>query len=265
LFRILVGVLVMSMVAGGLITFQMLRSIPEERAEARRDAYQGRLSALDDLIPELGLVAELITDPDEEGIVQGIVTIIQLDNRASGLHTIASEPLPGIPALAPSGPVDELAEVQNLILTIVDRSETISRRLSDIISYRQAFERAFRLPALPLTAAGPIVDEVAGEFETMLDDSVEAAANLPDDEFFREHLAEVDALIDWLAGWQDDYMAALRTGDSEGAGTLVTEARRRVDLIRVDIETPLADARGWSEQAVGELGREVDEALALSD
>lgn len=264
-FRISVVLMAISLGVGAYYLIQMLLDIPEQRAAARRTEYHERLEALDAVIPDLHDVAVHVTDPEQGTVIRGLQPIVDLEDRAADVHTIASEPLPSVPPLAPTGAIDELALIQARMLAIVDRSETISKRLSDTISYRQAFDRAFRLPTLPLTTAGPGIDQVTEDLAVMLATSVEAAANLPDDDFFAVHRGDVDALIEWLTDWQTEYVTALRLGDTDRAGGLVADATRQVELIGVGLGGPLTEAQEWSMQAVDELDREIDDALLLTE
>jgi hypothetical protein len=262
-FRWTVILMALTLGVGAVFLVQIGLGIPERRAETRRVEYRTALEELAAVTPDVAVVADLITNPRESGIVQGLVTVVQLDDRAEWVHSVASRELPGVPPLLPSGPIDDLAGIRDRMLAIVDRAETISARLSDTISYRLAFERAFELPPLPLSATEAAAQEAGTALTMMLADSVEAAANLPDDDFLRAHRGQVDILIGWLADWQADYMLALRAGESERADQLLSEARRRIAGLENALVQPLDDMDAWAAAAIEDLDARIDEALLL--
>jgi hypothetical protein len=263
-FRWTVVFMAITLGIGAFLLIQLAFDIPQRRAAARIAEYEGALQELSSVVPDVALVADLITNPRDPGMIQGLVTIVQLDDRAEWVHTIASRDLPGVPPLTPSGAIDELAEVQDRMLAIVDRTETISARLSDTVSYRLAFERAFELPPLPISATELAVQEASTALTIMLADSIEAAANLPDDDLFRAHRGQVDILIGWLTDWQSGYLLALRSGDPEQVDRLLTEARLRISDLEADLVQPLDDMDSWAAAAIEELDARIDEALFLA-
>lgn len=263
-FRWSVVLMALTLGVGAFFLVRIGLGIPERRAEARRVEYQGALQEMSTVVPDIAIVADLITDPGEPGIVQGLVTVVQLDDRAEWVHTVASRDLPSVPPLLPRGAIDDLADIRDRMLAIVDRAETISGRLSDTVSYRLAFERAFQLPPLPLSATEAAAQEAGSALTVMLTDSVEAAANLPDDDLLRTHREQVDILIGWLTTWQSDYLVALRAGDSARTDELLSQARQRITQIQADLVQPLADLRAWAAESIGDLDGRIDEALLLA-
>ncbi len=262
-FRWSVILMALTLGVGAVFLVQIALGIPERRAETRRAEYQASLQDLATVTPDVAVVADLITNPRESGIVQGLVTVVQLDDRAEWVHSVASRDLPSVPPLLPAGPLDDLADIRDRMLAIVDRAETISARLSDTISYRLAFERAFQLPPLPLSATEAAAQEAGTSLTMMLADSVEAAANLPDDDFLRAHRGQVDILIGWFTDWQAEYLLALRVGDSGRADQLLSEARQRIVDLGNALVQPLDDMDSWATEAIADLDARIEEALLL--
>jgi hypothetical protein len=263
-FRIPVVVIALALAAFAYAGIQASLGLPRAWAEERMDRYEQALLAVQDTMPGLEAAAAAITDPTTGDLTSYRVSLVGTDTAAARLEAAGAETPPPDLLLVPDQDLELLPPLQDRMRTIAADVTGIGRLLTDIADYRQAFARMFRMPDLPGPNEGPSVDLMADRLSAMLTETIAVAGDLPHVDDLAPHRTEVARLIEWLPEWQAAYLHALRDGDVDLAGGLMTEAELRIGSAGSGLTEALVRAGGRVEEAISNLRREVETALVLA-
>lgn len=248
---LIVGVVVAGLLAWAF--FGIAPAIGEGIAEARRHAYLESLDSIDGSLGNARTALGFATAEDAATLSDTVGPLAEFTSVTQSGSELAAEPLPSTPPLVPRSPVEELAPLQDRVLGVAQRSDSLAQSINAVVSYRLLLEGAFRLPELPTEATAVEVDQLSGEISFSLAETTDIVLRLPAHEFLQRHAAETTALLEELEIWRGEYLQALRTADIDAATTLVGEATSGVATWHEDLNAPLTEFESWASKELDEI------------
>ena len=244
-------ILIVGLATGLALFVRLALGLSSDRAEPRLIEYRDASSALIEAVEkvELALPALIAEDRDPELIS----SVVELQASAASLAATIAEPLPTVPPLLPSGPIDDLVGIRGRLAILADRANDTAARLTNADTYLSGVENAFRLPALPIAATRSAVAETADVLNAFARNSRTTVANLPGIAELAAHHDALEDIVEWLPTWQRRYGESLRDSDSGRAQLLIIEIRDRIRSADQALTAPLAALRRALESDVAEL------------
>ncbi len=235
---ILVLSILVLVLAAGWIVRQRLVDDPAARTAALASDALGLSAALDDLNP----VLVDLGDGSMGDLVSSGSLLSEVD--AASRRMLASA--------ARIEPDDVLmADVRRLASDLATASLGAEATVADLIGYGTGIGRIVAPPGFP-SAAAP--DQLPGLTEEVVGWAVmveEAASMLPREPLLESHREAVDAYVATIATWQETYLDAVRSGDSDTTSRLVEDLAVGLDELSRSWETVARDV-------VGVLGSQID-------
>lgn len=236
--------------------FQDIRErIPREEAEKVRAEYLTALRGMEDIVEDVSIVGDLVTDPNEDsdGAGQGLVVIDQLRSHADVIAAVARRPLPEVPTWTDTAEIDALIPIQDTMMLAVPQAETISRRLESIVAYREAFSLTFEMPPLTLTVTDDDIGDLRDAINAMIERTEAAVAALPEIEELSGHRAQSVELTNRLRSWRDEYLDAVILRDVAAAAALQLEMEDSIAEVQMALGPPLEELSVWVDEAIDTL------------
>jgi len=264
-YRIPVILIAVVVAAGAYFAAQFALRLTLAHADEQREAYAEVLQTAIDAIPGLQAAASAVTDHAAgDSFGSHLPTLVRLEGLSLDIQAAADHSAPPLISRLPTQDLELLEPIRDRMDAIADLMTTIGGVLTDVATYRRALDEMFLLPGLPGTSDGPSVEVFSDRLSQMTAATVEAAALLPDEEMFSEHRSQVEALIEWLPGWQTAYLDALRDDDIEQADGLRDEATVRIEQVRSGLIGPLEVAATWATGTISQLTLDIQTALILT-
>lgn len=214
-----------------LVAVQVLVTVPQQRADARRIEYRAALDAYE---PALTAYAAAAAPSDPAALAA-------FSDATNAFAAVARAGLPTVIPLLPVGPIEELRPARSEMLAMVDTAETILADLAAAAAYRRAAAEILALPFLPTEAPVELIDPAARAIADMESATEMAVAALDDDPLFTAYRQRVGEAVDALPDWANRYLLALHQGDVEATTTLVVEFRARSALATAELEAAVGD------------------------
>lgn len=215
--------------AVAIIAVRGLGTISDSQADERLTAYNAEVSAFSSALDALEA-----TLPDIE-----IESALAFSVATDDLRLAATEDLPGLPPFVPQGSLGDVAEVQDLLLSIVDVATTVSADLDIAATYKTASERLFDVPPLPFSAPEELIEPAGAAIADMQTETLAALAGLDPDDRFEMYIGRIEEALDAVPDWADRYLLALRRSDTETAEALIVEITARSQLIEAELAVAL--------------------------
>lgn len=247
-WSILIAAAVLGAVA--LVAVQVLITVPQQKADARRLVYR---AALDTYEPALAAFAAAPVPSDPEALTA-------FAGATADFAAVARADLPTVIPLLPIGPIEELHPARGEMLAMVDAAETLLADLAAASTYREAAAEILALPLLPTQAPAELIDPAARAIADMQSSTERAYAGLDDNPTFAAYRDRVAEAIDALSDWADRYLLALRRGDVEAAAALVAEFQARASLATAELEGAVADVDAAAIATIPALLTSLEEA-----
>lgn len=266
LVTLLIALGLIGLIWVGWLIFQGIRDrIPQDEANIVRSEYLEAMRGMEDIVEDVAIVADLLTDPtqDSDGAGQGLVVIAQLRSHADVIATVARRPLPEVPDWTDQSHIEALVPIQDQLMRAVSQAEVISRRLEAITAYREAFALMFDMPPLTLTIVGDDIEPLRVDLNAMIERTESALEALPNIPELTEHRAAAVQVTSRLRSWRDDYLDALILGDVGAAGALQGEMEGSIADVRAALADPLTELGDWADEAVDDLRSELDTARQM--
>lgn len=246
------SILVAAAVLGGLalVAVQVLITVPQKKADARRLEYRTALDAYEPALVAFA-AAPAPSDPD---------ALAAFADASADFAAVARAGLPTVIPLLPIGPIEELRPARSEMLAMVDAAETLLSDLGAASTYRDAAAEILALPFLPTQAPQELIDPAARAVADMQSATERAYAGLDDDPAFAAYRNRVAEAINALPDWADRYLLALRRGDVEEAAALVVEFQARASLATAELEAAVADVDAAAVAAIPALLTSLEEA-----
>lgn len=221
---------------------------PGQQAQASAAAVQGSATGLAENLAPLSQVAMEIGAPDAPDLAGATAVGLAAESQARTLFTEAG-------ALPESGDVMRQAAV-NAASAILDASSGLNR----LVAYRLTAESVLVAPALPSGPAASELPEVTAIVAEWRAEVTAAVDELPA-EVLPENRAGLEGWVAGLQGWQQEYLDAVREGDT--GGVVATEQRLRGDIADLieGMRRALSDAGAAIAEQVD--GAEADLAVLL--
>src|SRR3990172_1407773 len=214
-----------------LVAVQILVTVPQQKADARRVVYREALDAFDPALPALA-AAPAPSDPAALGAFA---------DAAARFAAVVRADLPTVIPLLPIGPIEELRPARSEMLAVVDAAESLLTDLAAAPRYREAAATILALPLLPTPAPETLIDPAERAIADMQSATERGYAALDDDPAFAGYRDRVAAAIDALPAWADAYLLALRRGDAAETASLITAFQAQVSLAATELESAVAD------------------------
>ncbi|HSJ34191.1 MAG TPA: hypothetical protein VLB85_03995 [Acidimicrobiia bacterium] len=215
---------------------------PGQRAQESAAAVQGSAAGLAENLAPLSQVAMEIGAPDAPDLAGATAVGLAAESQARALFTEAGE-------LPESGDVMRQAAV-NAASAILDASSGLNR----LVAYRLTAESVLVAPTLPSDPAASELPEVTAIVADWRAEVTAAVDELPA-EVLPENRAGLEGWVAGLEGWQQEYLDAVREGDTGG----VTAAEQR---LRDDIADLIEGMRQALTDAGAAIAEQVDGAQA---
>lgn len=246
------SILIAAAVLGGLalVAVQLLITVPQKKADARRVEYH---SALDAYEPAVAAFATAPTPSDPEALTA-------FADATAEFSGIVRANLPTVIPLLPIGPIEELRPARSEMLAVADAAETLLTGLGAASTYRDAAASILALPFLPTSAPIELIDPAARAIADMQTDTERAYANLDDDPAFTAYRERVAEAIDALPDWAERYLLSLRRGEVETTTVLVAEFQARAALATAELEAAVADVDAAAVAAIPAIQTRLEEA-----
>ncbi|HSJ70282.1 MAG TPA: hypothetical protein VLA29_01400 [Acidimicrobiia bacterium] len=239
-FRWPVVIALFLIIAGiGAAALWLPRSV-ELQAASIRQGYYDSASELRNYLPTAQGALDTITNPaTEEAAISGSVPLIaEFASVGLGLQAATAEPLPTILPLVPSGPIDDLAPLRFTGSVLGASGSDLAGRLGDAYVYRTTIPLLLQTGPLPLSATTQELNEVSVRLAGSLAENAGAVADLPEDPTLDAVALLARESVARYADWQDEYLGALASGDTEATEVLVIE----IDTLRSTLEAATEDA-----------------------
>jgi DNA-binding FadR family transcriptional regulator len=260
--------IVIGAVIVGLAAAMALWWMPREsnhRVTAHADMMRSALGDLHgDLVDTQAALATATeptsTEPDLGSVALNLAGIADSSAR---LLDVANQPIPSSLPLTAREPFDDLDAFRQTLEPLAAEATAIRREVAAITDYRNALTRVLTVAELPLSADSATITEQAAALARVLATSVSALTEMPLDGPFAEHRALVDAEVTAFTQWQDDYLGALREGDTTEAGRLVDDLKVARDRLQSEIVNTLAGLRTEVDGRILDLAAALDRAIQL--
>ncbi|HAX81935.1 MAG TPA: hypothetical protein DCY40_05150 [Actinobacteria bacterium] len=249
------SILVAAAVLGGvaLVAVQILVTVPQQRADARRGEYREALTAFEPALTALA-AAPAPSDPEALGAFA---------DASAGFAEVVRAALPTVIPLLPIGPIEELRPARSEMLAVVDAAESLLTDLAAATRHREAAAAILAFPLLPTSAPEALIDPAARAIADMQSATERGYAALDDDPAFAGYRDRVAAAIDALPAWADAYLLALRRGDAAETTTLIAQFQAQIALATAELESAVADVDAAARTTITEMQRRLDEARIL--
>lgn len=249
-------------------TIVVAPNVQESQALAVRQSNYDAALAVRSHLPGSQVALDAITSPtsSDSEVAEAPPVISSLSNRGVTLAAAASDPLPfDLPFFQPAS-MDSLdIFVEQSAFLGADASE-IARRLNRGYVYRTSIPKLLNTDDLPTTATANEVSALAVTLASSLASDASVIADLPSDPAFQPTLDLVATTNASYTQWQDDYLAALNTEDTESAQRLISDLdvmrlglaeSTRTDLLafRTDIDSRIVDLAGALDNHLENLSR----------
>jgi len=246
------SILVAAAVLGGLalVAVQVLVTVPQQRADARRIEYHAALDAYEPALIAYA-AAPVPSDP---------VALAAFSSATTAFADVARASLPTVIPLLPVGPIEELRPARSEMLAMVDTAETLLADLASATTYREAAGNILAFPFLPTQAPEELIDPAARAIADMQTDTEIAFEALDDDPLFAAYRDRVAEAIEALPDWADRYLLSLRRGEVETTTALVAEFQARTALANAELEAAVADVDAAAAALIPDLLAGLEEA-----
>jgi len=188
-----------------------------------------------------------------------------LSAKATVVDEAARTPLPSAPPLTSSGPIDELAPVQQRLEPLATTAHTIQRRIRDLVEYRTLISGFLSLPELPTEADNSTLADLRVILASAQAQSAAILTDLPGDVSLSAHSDMARSINDFFSTWQIDYLEALRIQDPVQAERLIADLDVRLINLDAELIEPLAQIRRQSDTDLIDLAGDIDEVMALAE
>ncbi len=235
----------------------------QDQALAVRQGYYDAAAELRAYLPTAQTGLDAITNPtSDEAAVSGAVPIVaEFDTKAFALASATAEPLPSVPPLVPSSPVDELVPLKATGSILGAAASELARSLGGAYVYRTSIPLLLDTGPLPTSATTQEVNEISVRLAESLATDAGIIADLPDQPIFAEVLVGATAAAERYAAWQDEYLASLTGEDPEAATILIEEIDTMRDTLDAINEAALLDYRTANDAGIVTLANELDAYL----
>jgi hypothetical protein len=252
----------------GLVAALALWWMPQEsdrRLSNHADTMRAALSALHGDLIDTQTALATATEPNsaEPDLGSVAVNLAGIADSSARLLDIAGQPIPASLPLTVREPFDDLDSFRLTLGPLAAEGTTIRSEVADITDYRLALARVLDVGELPRAADSATITEQGAALARALATSVAALTEMPLDGPFAEHRTLVETRVTGFAAWQDDYLAALREGDSSKAQRLVAELTATKEQLQEEVIATLAALRTEVDGRILDLAAGLERAIQL--
>jgi len=260
---ILIGAIVVGVAAALALWWMPQES--ERRASNHADSMRAALAAVHGDLVDTQTALAIATEPTsaEPDLSLVAVNLAGIADSSARLLDIANQPVPANLPLAAREPFDDLDSFRQTLEPPAAEATAIRVAVADITDYRLAFARVLNVSELPVAADSATITEQGAALARVLASSVAALAEMPLDGPFAAHRALVDTGVTAFPQWQDDYLTALREGDTTEAQRLVDEMTDSRRSLQAEVIGTLAALRAEVDGRILDLADGLDRAIEL--
>ncbi len=255
--------LITVLVAVGVAVVWLPRAADQEALAIRQTNYDATLQVRS-FLPEVQGALDAITNPEStnDQAAGAIPTLSQLSSQASTLSDAAAIPPPTLFPFVPSDSLDALVPLQERSNILASDTAEIARRLGHGYVYRTSIPQLLATGVLVTEASTQQINAIAVDLASSLADDAGVVGDLPNDPSFAGVTQGAALAIERYSQWQDEYLAALASGDAAAATGFIAEiAAMRDDLASINSEALLA-FRTEMDGRVLSLADQLDEHLS---
>jgi hypothetical protein len=262
--RWLVAVLLVLVVAAVVAAVILLPRAVQSEADLIAADYTRSLTDLRNELPDSQIALATLTDPTStpEDVSGSVPTIGDLNTRGNVVISLATTPLPSTPMFVPRDPLEALEPTRTTMLILGAEAEGISGRLATTFTYRSTIPALLATPELPVEADSATTDALSVSLAESLADTARLVADLPPDPTFAETRDLATLASERYAGWQLEYLDALREGDTDRAADLVVELDTAHEGIIASLDRALGVVRTEVDPRIISLADETETAIA---
>ncbi|MGI9666496.1 MAG: hypothetical protein ACR2N2_05250 [Acidimicrobiia bacterium] len=232
----------------------------ESAAAETRQGYADAAIGVRQYLPTAQEGLDVITDPSTstQQVAGSVPVIAELDTRAFALETATAEPLPSVPPLVPSGPVDALVPLQDTGAILGAASSDLATSLGNAYIYRTSIPLLLDTGPLPVAATTQEVNEISVQLASSLASDAGIVADLPEHPSFESVRQDAIETLQWYADWQDDYLSSLTGENVEAATELVAELEAMRTALNDSNQSALLEFRADADLVIVELAGQFD-------
>ena len=251
---------VIGLIVVGLV---LLPSVTRNRADGHRDMMTTALWDLRSELPDTQSSLETATEPTSSVTALNDLStqLTVLSAKASAVDEAGRSDLPAAPPFTSTSPIDELAPIQQRLEPLATTTQTIQRRIGNLVEYRTLMSGFLALPELPSEADSATQADLRVVLASAQAESASILADLPSDVSLSEHQDLARSINELFATWQIDYLEALRTLDADTARGLVNDLEGRLADLDEELITPLAQIRRQADADLIDLARAIDDVM----
>ena len=264
-FRWPVVVILVTMIGAIAAAAWWLPQSVQNQALAVRQGYYDATADLRAYLPTAQTGLDAITNPasDEAAVSAAVPIVAEFDTKAFALASATAEPLPSVPPLIPSSPIDELVPLKATGSILGAAASDLARSLGGAYVYRTSIPLLLDTGPLPTSATTQDVNEISVRLAESLATDAGIIADLPDQPIFAEVIVAATTAAERYAAWQDEYLASLTGEDPEVAATLIEEIDTMRDTLGALNESALLDFRTATDARIVTLANELDTYLGV--
>lgn len=232
-------VVAVAVIAIGVAVIWVQRAADQEALAIRQSNYDAAFTVRSYLPTAQGAL-DAVTNPDatNEQVSSAIPTISTLSSHASRLADAAAEPQPTQLPFMTSARIDALAVLQERSSILASDAADVARRLGHGYVYRTSIPQLLATGDLPVEGSAPEVNVLAVDLASSLAGDAALVGDLPNDPTFEGVRTDAGDAVDRYAQWQDEYLAALVSGDMDTASLLIDE----IDSLRAQLASTTTGA-----------------------
>ncbi|MCB1245877.1 MAG: hypothetical protein KDB69_01265, partial [Acidimicrobiia bacterium] len=232
-------IFLIALIAAVVVAVLWLPRATRSEALAVRQSYYDTSSVVRNQLPEAQHALDVVTDPQStaEALSSSIPIIAQLDTAAFDMKEAAAAPLPSVLPLMPSGEVDALVPLQQQQELLGEEGSGLANQLGNGYIYRVSVPDLLNPGNLPISADTETINTVSITLASSLAADAAIIAELPADPLFVNTYDQAIASHDRYEVWQNEYLGALTSEDTDRARTLIDE----LDAMRTGLQETNTD------------------------
>lgn len=221
----------------GIAVFWLPRAAEADAAGIMEDYYDASLDVRT-FLPTAQASLDVVTRPTSTDDALGTVipVISELSSHASNLESVAAAGLPATLPFVPRGAIDAVAPLRDRSAILAADTAQIAREIGHSYVYRTSIPQLFDVGELSSVATTDEINTISVLLASSLAENASLVADLPSLAAFDSIQSAANDAVSSYTQWQDEYLDALTSGDTEAAVELIAG----LEAIRVELAVETA-------------------------
>lgn len=221
----------------GIAVFWLPRAAEADAAGIMEDYYDASLDVRT-FLPTAQASLDVVTRPTSTDDALGTVipVISELSSHASNLESVAAAGLPATLPFVPRGAIDAVAPLRDRSAILAADTAQIAREIGHSYVYRTSIPQLFDVGELSSVATTDEINTISVLLASSLAENASLVADLPSLAAFDSIQSAANDAVSFYTQWQDEYLDALTSGDTEAAVELIAG----LEAIRVELAVETA-------------------------